>query len=32
MPNGTVSGSSTNFTGEYDEMGRYFYVGFEANF
>lgn len=32
LPTGTVSGSSQNITGDYDEIGRYFYVGFEAKF
>lgn len=31
-PTGTVSGSSQNITGDYDEIGRYFYVGSEAKF
>ncbi len=32
MPSGTVSGSALNTTNEYDDIGRYFYLGFEANF
>ena len=32
LPSGTASGGSQNVAGEYDVIGRYFYVGFEAKF
>jgi len=32
LPSGTISGSSQNISGEYDVIGRYFYLGFEAKF
>jgi len=32
LPSGTASGSSQNVSGDYDVIGRYFYLGFEAKF
>lgn len=32
LPSGTTSGGTTNVSGAYDVVGRYFYVGFEAKF
>ncbi len=32
LSSGTASGSSQNLSGDYDVIGRYLYVGFEAKF